>query len=77
VVFFYFLFIIKQYEQKKLHKRNSNKVIGGVFGGLGEYFDIDPSLIRLFWVLLVVFTGFVPGIVAYLFALVIVPKKSV
>lgn len=58
---------------KRLYRSQTNKVLAGVMGGIGEYFDIDPVLIRLIYLLLTVFTGVVPGIVGYLFAVLIVP----
>ncbi|MFA5877366.1 PspC domain-containing protein [Patescibacteria group bacterium] len=61
---------------KHLYKSNTNKVFAGICGGLGEYFDIDPVLLRLIWVLVVIFTGVVPGIVAYIIATFIVPEHS-
>ena len=61
---------------KRLYRSEKNKILAGVFGGLGEYFNVDPVVLRLFWVLLVVFTGFVPGIIAYILAIIIVPKKD-
>ncbi len=63
-------------KQKKLYRSDKNKVWGGVIGGLGEYFNIDPTLLRLVWLLIVVFTGFIPGIIVYLAALLIVPKAK-
>ncbi|MBI5046093.1 MAG: PspC domain-containing protein [Candidatus Niyogibacteria bacterium] len=63
-------------ERKKLYRSEKNKIISGIFGGVGEYFDIDPSLLRLFWVLVVVFTGLFPGIIAYATAVAVVPKKA-
>ncbi|MBD4336467.1 PspC domain-containing protein, partial [Xanthomonas citri pv. citri] len=36
--------------EKRLYKSNTNKVIDGVCGGIGEYFNIDPTLVRLAWV---------------------------
>ena len=64
-------------EIKRLYRSEKNKVIAGVFGGLGKYANIDPVLLRLVWVLIVIFTGFVPGLIAYFLAIIIVPKKSV
>jgi phage shock protein C len=61
--------------KKHLYKSDTNKVISGVIGGLGEYFDIDPALLRLGWTVIVVFTGFIPGCIAYLIGAAIVPKK--
>jgi phage shock protein C len=46
-----------------------------VCGGLGEYFDIDPTVIRLAWVLVTVFTGVLPGVVGYLLAIMIMPVR--
>lgn len=60
---------------KKLHKIRNNKVLAGVIGGVGEYFELDPVILRLAWVLITVFTGFVPGIIAYIIAAFIVPEK--
>ena len=60
---------------KKLYKSEKSKICGGVIGGLGEYFEVDPVLLRVIWLLVVIFTGIVPGIVAYLFALAIIPRR--
>jgi len=62
-------------ERKRLYRSSKNKVFAGVCGGLGEYFNIDPALIRLIWLLVVIFTGLIPGIVTYLIAIFIVPAK--
>lgn len=62
--------------KKRLYKSNTNKVVCGLIGGLGEYFDIDPVILRLGWILIVVFTGFVPGIIAYIIGAMIVPNKE-
>ena len=58
---------------KKLYRSSSDKMIGGVCGGLGKYFGIDSTIIRLIAVLSI-FTGI--GIVAYLIAWVVVPLDS-
>ena len=59
--------------EKKLYKSNQNKMICGVCGGIGEYFDIDPTLVRLAWVVLG-FCGGV-GIWAYIISAVIIPQR--
>ena len=59
---------------KKLHLSRENKKIAGVCGGIGEYFDVDPTLLRLVWVLVVIFTGIVPGVIIYIIAWAIMPK---
>ena len=58
---------------KKLYRSKKNKVMGGVCGGIGEYFDIDPVVIRLIWLLAIFFRGM--GVVTYLVAWLVIPKK--
>ena len=60
---------------KRLYRSSVNKVIGGVCGGLGEYFAVDPVFVRVIAVLLALATeGF--GIIAYLIAWIIIPKQE-
>ena len=60
--------------KKRLYKIEEGKKIAGVCGGIAEYFDIDPTLIRLAWIL---FSAFVcSGIIAYIIAAIVMPKKS-
>lgn len=59
---------------KKLHRSETNKVVSGVLGGFGEYFDIDPVLLRVVFILFVLVTGFFPGVFAYIISLFIIPK---
>ena len=61
---------------KRLYKDGKNKIFTGVIGGLGNYFDIDSTLLRLAWLLVVVLTGIFPGVVAYIIAAIIVPKEA-
>jgi len=60
---------------RKLYRSRTDKMIAGVLGGLGDYFGVDSTILRLVWVLLTVFTGFFPGIIIYIVASVIVPPK--
>lgn len=60
---------------KKLYKSNTNKMICGVCGGLGEFFGIDPTIIRLIWAILALLGG--TGIVAYLIAAAIIPNSEI
>jgi phage shock protein C len=62
-------------EQKKLYRSDTNRVFGGVIGGIGEYFNVDPVLLRVSYILLAVFTGFIPALIAYFLFLFIVPRK--
>ena len=58
---------------KKLYRSNQDKKISGVCSGLGNYFNIDPALIRLLFIFLMVFTGFLPVIIAYFILVLIIP----
>jgi phage shock protein C len=60
---------------KKLYRSRSDCRLTGVLGGLGEYFDLDPTLIRLAYVIFTLTTGFIPGIIGYLLAMLIIPKE--
>ena len=58
--------------EKRLYKSNNNKMIDGVCGGIAEYFDVDPTVIRLAWVLFCTLCG--SGIFAYIIAAIIIPR---
>jgi phage shock protein C len=60
---------------KTLTRSSQNKIFFGIFGGLGEYFGVDPVLLRIAYVALTFMTGFFPGIVAYLISGLIVPNS--
>ena len=60
---------------KKLKRSSSNRVIAGVCGGIGEYFNIDPVVIRIIWVLLSFMPGG-PGFLAYLVCALIIPEDD-
>jgi phage shock protein C len=63
-------------QYKKLYRSRENRMLGGICGGLGEYFDIDPTLVRV----LFVFGAFlgIPGALAliYLVMLIMVPQET-
>ena len=59
--------------EKKLYKSNTNKVIYGVCGGIGEYFNIDPTLVRLAWVVFCALGG--SGLLAYIIMALIIPRQ--
>jgi len=58
---------------KKLYRSVTDKMVGGVCGGLAEYFAIDPVIVRLIFVLAVIFGG--SGILAYIILWIIIPQK--
>ena len=59
--------------EKKLYKSNTDKKICGVCGGLAEYLNMDAIIIRLIWVLAVLFAGC--GLLAYIIAALVIPDK--
>jgi len=61
--------------QKKLYRSMSNRMICGVCGGIGEYFNIDPTLIRLLWVLLSM-GSCGTGLLIYIISAVIIPENN-
>lgn len=63
----------KEFEGKKLYRSQSNRMIAGVCGGMAEYFNLDPSLIRLIVVAIALFGGV--GILAYIAAVIIIPNN--
>ena len=56
---------------KKLNRSN-NKMIGGVCAGIADYLGLDPTIVRIVWVLMLFFAGF--GILLYLILWIIMPK---
>ena len=59
--------------EKKLYRSRESRVIGGVCGGIGEYFEIDPVIVRL--VFLILFFVFGVGLITYIIAWIIIPDK--
>jgi phage shock protein C len=59
---------------KRLFRSTKDKILGGVCGGIAEYFDVDPVIVRLLWILFSLMFG--AGILAYIIAWIIIPKKT-
>jgi len=62
-------------ETKKLYRSRIDRMIGGVCGGLGKYLGLDGTILRLIAVVLMVLTGVIPGVIAYLILMLIVPLE--
>jgi phage shock protein C len=62
-------------EFRRLYRSRDEARLAGVAAGLGLYFGIDPVIVRLAWVVATCATGFLPGILAYLLAWVVVPRE--
>ena len=59
--------------QKRLRRSRTEKMIGGVCGGLGEYFNVDPTIIRVLWVVITLLGG--AGVIAYLILWIVMPLE--
>ena len=59
--------------EKRL-SRSNNKMIGGVCAGIAAYLGLDPTIVRIVWVLMLFFAGF--GILLYLILWIIMPKAT-
>jgi len=63
----------KSIMKKKLYRSKKDRMIAGVCGGIAEYFDVDPTLIRLLTVIFVLLGG--AGVICYIIAWIIIPKN--
>jgi len=61
--------------QKRLYRSSTNKMIAGVCGGLAEYFNVDPVIIRIIAVILLL-PGGLPGFLPYVILLIVVPLDT-
>ena len=59
--------------EKKLYRSKTDKKICGVCGGIAEYLNIDPTVIRLIWVFAALFAGC--GLLAYIIAALVIPQQ--
>jgi len=55
--------------------RPRNRKIAGVCAGLAEYFDLDVILVRVLWIICTIFSGVVPGVLAYVIAWIVMPEE--
>ncbi|MDY0296513.1 MAG: PspC domain-containing protein [Acidobacteriota bacterium] len=62
--------------KKRLTRSRKNRMIAGVCGGLAEYFDMDPTVVRLLYVIVSVMSVAFPGILVYLILWVIIPEAD-
>lgn len=62
---------------RKLYRSRTDRMIWGVLGGLGQYFNVDPVIFRLIYVVLVIATGIMPGILLYIIATIVIPLDPI
>jgi phage shock protein C len=60
---------------KKLY-RSSNRILAGLCGGLAEYLDVDPTLIRVIYAALSLFTVGFPGVLLYIILMILMPNYN-
>ncbi len=64
-------------DDRRLRRSTTDRQIAGVCGGMAQYFDTDPTLMRLIWVVLSIFGGAViGGVIAYVLAWLIIPNAE-
>lgn len=61
-------------EQKKLYRSRNDRMISGVCGGIAEHFNLDSTLVRLLWALLILLAG--TGLIVYLVCAIVIPLKD-
>ena len=60
---------------KKLY-RSSDRIVAGVCGGIAEYFDVDPTLIRVVYLILSLFSAGFPGLLLYIILMILMPNYN-
>lgn len=71
----YFSVNIYKFMNKKLYRSETDKQIAGICGGFAQYADIDSGVVRAAYVLITVFSGIGPGILAYLILAAVIPVE--
>jgi phage shock protein C len=64
-------------KMKKLRRSNKERMIAGVCGGIAEYFSLDPTVVRIVYVLVSILSVAFPGILVYLVMWIIVPRSEI
>ena len=63
-------------QARRLHRSRTNRVLSGVCGGIAEYYGSDPTAVRLAALIIGLFTGVVPMVLAYIIAAIVVPDED-
>ncbi|MFI5143471.1 MAG: PspC domain-containing protein [Thermoanaerobaculales bacterium] len=62
-------------EPRKLHRRRDHEKLAGVCAGLADYFDMDPTVMRVLYVVATFFTGVLPGLMLYIILAFVIPAE--
>lgn len=60
---------------KKLYRSKNERMLEGVCGGIAVYFNIDPTIVRLVWALVSIFSAAIPGVLLYIVCSFIIPEE--
>ena len=60
---------------KKLFKSRDQRMLSGVCGGIAQYLNIDPTVVRIIWALVSVFSAAVPGLLIYIICAIVIPDE--
>lgn len=60
---------------KKIYRSKTEKMLSGVCGGIAQYFNIDPTLVRILWVLITLFSASFPGLIIYIVCAILIPEE--
>jgi phage shock protein C len=63
-------------EVKKFYRSSKDHRIGGLCGGIGQYFSVDPGLVRIATVFVTLVTGILPGLITYVIGWIVIPMTS-
>ncbi|RVU70599.1 MULTISPECIES: PspC domain-containing protein [Lactobacillus] len=61
---------------KKRLTKSQNKIVSGVLGGIANYFDWDPAIVRIVGAAIIIFSGFFPGLILYIVAAIVMPDAD-
>ncbi len=67
---------MKEATYKRLFRSKRNRMVAGICGGFGKYFNIDANIIRLAIVILMFITGFFPVLIAYFIGIAVIPEET-
>ena len=59
--------------EKKIYKSRTDIKIDGVCGGIAKFFNVDPTIVRLIWLIAVLFGG--TGVLAYIICMIVIPRE--
>lgn len=60
---------------RKLYRSKTERMLSGVCGGIAVYFNIDPTVVRLIWAFVSVFSVAVPGVLIYVICALVIPEE--